>query len=158
MTPNRTSLPSSGWSFSGRRFIESGSIRRGESVMSGKPAIIPVAIGSLILAVTAAFHFTGFADISAWVAATGDAGFFAQAIPTIWLFPTVHWLIIAIGLVAGAWFAMAGLRLLLFACALLIAIDAVLIVYAVGPFIGSAMLLAAALCYAFAATRLKPAA
>ncbi|QLC22802.1 hypothetical protein HFP51_11795 [Parasphingopyxis sp. CP4] len=123
--------------------------------MSGKPAIFPVTIGSLVLAITAAFHFTGHAEISAWVAETGDQGFFAQAIPTIWLFPTVHWMAIAIGLVAGAWFTVAGLRSLLIACALLIAADAALIVYAVGPFIGSAMLLAAALLYGFAATRLK---
>ncbi len=123
--------------------------------MSGKPAIIPVSIGSLILAVTAAFHFTGHADISTWVAETGDQGFFAQAIPTIWLFPTLHWMIIAIGLIIGVWFRMAGLRVLLIACALLVAADAALIVYAVGPFIGSAMLLGAALFYGFAATRLK---
>jgi len=123
--------------------------------MSGKPAIIPVSIGSLILAVTAAFHFTGHAGISEWVAEAGDQGFFAQAIPTIWLFPTVHWMAIAIGLAAGAWFRMAGLRILLIACALLIAADAALIVYAVGPFVGSAMLLATALLYGFSAMRLK---
>lgn len=123
--------------------------------MSEKPAIILVAIGSAILAATAAFHFTGYADISAWVADFGDDSFFANAIPTIWLFPSFHWLIIAVGLFAASWFNIAGLRVLLLACALILVVDTGLILYAVGPFIGAAMLLAAAGFYGLAAMRLK---
>ena len=121
--------------------------------MKRSGTIALVAIGSLILAATAAFHFTGFADISAWVDELGDSSFFATAIPTIWIFPSIHWLAIAIGLVAAAWFGIASLRVLLFGCALLLAADAALIYSAVGPFIGSAMLLAAAALYAVAGLR-----
>ncbi|QLC25740.1 hypothetical protein HFP57_12425 [Parasphingopyxis algicola] len=116
-----------------------------------------VALGSLTLLVTAAFHFTGFAEISAWVDGLADRSFFARAIPTIWLFPSLHWLAIAAGLFAAAWFGIASLRTLLFGCALLLAADAALIYAAVGPFVGSAMLLAAAALYAAAGFGARPA-
>ncbi|MGP1281645.1 MAG: hypothetical protein ACTS1X_01590 [Parasphingopyxis sp.] len=125
--------------------------------MKRSGTIALVAAGSLILAGTAALHFTGFAEIAAWVDGLADRSFFARAIPTIWLFPSVHWLAIAIGALAAAWFGLASLRALLFGCALLLAADAALIYGAVGPFIGSATLLAAAAFYAVAGFGAKPA-
>ncbi|MGP1351736.1 MAG: hypothetical protein ACTS1Z_00295 [Parasphingopyxis sp.] len=124
--------------------------------MKRSGTIALVATGSLILAGTAALHYTGFAEISAWVDGLGDRSFFATAIPTIWLFPSIHWFAIAIGLFAAAWFGLAALRVLLFGCALLLAADAALIYSAVGPFIGSGTLLAAAALYAIAGLRAKP--
>ncbi|WP_299328861.1 hypothetical protein [Parasphingopyxis sp.] len=118
--------------------------------MSRAKPVILTALGSLVLAATAALHFLGHAEITAWADALGDQSFFARAIPTIWLFPSVHWIAIAVALLAAAWAGIASLRLLLFGCALLLIVDAALIYAAVGPFIGSAMLIGAAVFYILA--------
>lgn len=127
----------------------------GDNGMRRFGSMVFVLAGSLILAGTAALHFTGFAEISIWIGGLTDRSFFARAIPTVWLFPFVHWLAIAIGLVLAGWNDLASLRALLFGCAVLLVADAALIFIAVGPFIGSATLLAAAALYAAAGLRPK---
>lgn len=117
----------------------------------GQPIL--VLAGSLILAATAAFHATGYPDIAAWVDGRGEPSFFASAVPAIWLFPSLHWAAIAIALAVATWFRMAGLRPALCVIAALLVADAALVTSAVGPFVGSAMLIAAAMLYAIAAWR-----
>jgi hypothetical protein len=114
-----------------------------------------IGLGSLVLLATAAFHFTGYADVSEWTNRLDQGSFFANAVPGIWLFPTLHWVLFALAIIAAALLRFAGLRSLLLAVALLLFLDAGLIFIFIGPFIGSAMLLLSAILFAAAATRLR---
>lgn len=123
--------------------------------MGRRVANIFIGAASLVLAATAALHFTGYTDILAWVSRVDGDDFFATAIPGIWLFPSLHWLLIAIAMVIAAWTKFAALRTVLFCVALVLVADATLIFLTVGPFIGSATLLLSAFLYAGAALKLR---
>ena len=59
-------------------------------------------LGSVILVVTAIFHGTGHADVTQAVASSDLEGMLSGAIGGLWLFPTIHWLFLALLAVAVA--------------------------------------------------------
>lgn len=114
-------------------------------------ARIIIWLGAAILAVTAAFHFTGFASVKAAAAALESETLAAKALAPLWLFPTAHWFFIAVMAFAASFSSSKFARGFLGAAAVIIALDAGLLYYYLGPFIGEAMLAAAALCFALGA-------
>ncbi len=118
--------------------------------------LIPAFAGSLMLGATAAFHGSGFSGVTAAAAKGGIASDLQTIIAPLWLFPSVHWVFVAI--VAGLAAATGGVgrRLILILCAAVIAIDAALLYVHVGPFVGEAMLAIAALMFLVAAASRQP--
>ena len=107
--------------------------------------------GAVILAATAAFHFTGYESAAAASIALKDETQLAAALPPLWLFPTMHWGALSLIAIAAS-FSTSGLaRFLLIAMALLIGADAAMLFHFIGPFIGEAMLAGSAILFAAAA-------
>jgi hypothetical protein len=105
-------------------------------------------LGSLMLFATAAFHATGLTRIKTAAAAPGLDPLLSSVLTPLWLFPTIHWAFIAaIAVIASV----IGSRAILLAGSLIIAADAIMLFAYLGPFLGEAMLAAAAICFFIAA-------
>ena len=100
-------------------------------------------IGAGLLVVTALFHLSGFAAIPA----SDGGGFFDLAMRPLWLFAGAHWLLLA---VIGLMPVSAGVRLAIAAALLL---DAALLAWFLGPFIGAATLGASGAAFAVSGLR-----
>lgn len=110
-------------------------------------------IGVIILVVTAMFHSTGYSDAKKAAEAFESGSFFATALPALWLFPSIHWLFAALIGVFALHSSTQLARLLLFGVSVLLAIDAGLLYFSIGPFIGELMLLVSAAMFGVAAFR-----
>lgn len=117
------------------------------------PRPISAIAGSLMLAATAAFHGSGFPGVTEAAAKSGLNPQLQAALAPLWIFPSVHWVFVAI--VAGIAAATGGAnqRLVLILCAAVVAIDAALLYFHLGPFPGEAMLAFAAIMFLIAALR-----
>lgn len=110
--------------------------------MSNAISKIAALLGSAMLLATAAFHFSGREAIGDAVAKAAIGGMLADVIEPLWLFPSIHWS--GLALLAALVAFTPNARLTLMAIALLVAIDAATLLAYLGPFIGEAMLGAAA--------------
>lgn len=109
-----------------------------------KQGTYSVWFGSALLTITALFHFTGYFQIPVPQPSSGPPSFFDVALKPLWVFASLHWLLTAAicTLVVKAEPHIA--RNILLACAAVVVVDAVLLYFALGPFIGEALLAAAA--------------
>ena len=108
-------------------------------------------IGVILLAATAAFHFTGFTTATEAAVKFENETRLAAALPPLWLFPTAHWSFIAIIIAIASFSNSPFTRFLFIASAVIVALDASLLFIYVGPFIGEAMLAGSALMFGIAA-------
>ena len=112
-----------------------------------------LAIASVILFATAAFHASGASTVSGWL--PGQRG---AILDVLWIVPVVDWAIVGILWLAIAWKDDRRLAPLVWISALVPLLMAVLLVKAVGPgFPGIWLLVAAAVLAVIGATRLKAA-
>ncbi len=109
-------------------------------------------LGSAVLAATAAIHGRALPEITAAAEQSSLDPFLKSILEPLWLFPTIHWAVLALIAVVASF--RSGSRLLLLAIAALLIADAATIFLNVGPFFGEAMLAAAAGCYLFASVAL----
>ncbi|MCP4201075.1 MAG: hypothetical protein GY769_03990 [bacterium] len=105
-------------------------------------------LGSVVLAATAAFHGSGYVDVTSTVAESNIEGMLSGAIGGLWLYPSVHWLFIAVLAIVAVQVASRLTPWILGLAAVILAADAIVLLVHVGPFVGEAMLGAAALAYA----------
>lgn len=116
---------------------------KGDVDMTGTRTVYSVWIGSALLAVGALFHLTGYVSIPSAAPAGGHGKFFDAALHALWLFAGLHWLLIATVFVLAAKSGGSFVRLILLCCAISILIDAGILFWFLGPFIGAAILAAA---------------
>jgi len=119
-----------------------------------KPFASAATAGSILLGATAAFHGSGYASVMKTASASDIDPQLKLILVPLWIFPTAHWIFIAIIALLAA-FAPAG-RIILALCGAVIAADAAILYLNLGPFIGEAMLAASALLFVVAAA-VKPA-
>lgn len=105
-------------------------------------------LGSIVLAATAALHGSGYAEVQTAVAESNIDGVLSTAVGGLWLFASAHWLFLAILAVVTVSKATPLTRLVLGLIVAVLAVDIVLLLIHVGPFIGEALLGVAALAYA----------
>jgi hypothetical protein len=106
---------------------------------------VAVWIGAALLTITALFHFTGYFQIPDTSPSAGSARFFDAALRPLWLFASLHWLLTAAVCVLVVKAEPRVARSILVGCAAIVLLDALLLYLFIGPFIGEAMLAAAAL-------------
>ena len=111
--------------------------------------------GSALLAIGALFHLTGYAAIPSAKPASEIDKFFDAALHALWLFAGLHWLLIATVCVLAAKSGARFARLILLCCAIFIFTDAVLLFWFLGPFIGAAILAAAATTFLVASLQIS---
>lgn len=121
-----------------------------------KTARYLVRAGSVVLAATASFHATGWSD----VAAAADEASLSQSLGSIvkglWVYASYHWLFVAVLAAVAVGHPSRLARIVLGLSALVLATDAVLLLIAVGPFIGEALLAVSIVAYAAGALLMKP--
>ena len=110
-------------------------------------------VGSALLTITALFHLTGYFGIPAPQPGPGSATFFDAALRPLWLFASLHWLLTAAICVLVVKGEPRIARTILLSCAAILVADAILLYLFIGPFIGEAILVAAALPLAVGAYR-----
>ena len=112
---------------------------------TGEQRAYAVWIGAALLTVTALFHLTGYFGIPAPNPASGLASFFEAALRPLWLLASLHWFLTAMICVLVIKAEPRIARATLLGCAAIVLADAALLYYFIGPFIGEAVLAAAAL-------------
>lgn len=102
-----------------------------------------VRLGSALLAITALVHLTGFLALPDSSPITDTSTFYQAALRPLWLFATMHWLLIATvcGLLARS--PVGAVRIVLTCCGGIVLIDAAALYWFIGPFIGVWLLAAA---------------
>jgi hypothetical protein len=111
------------------------------------------AVASVILLITATFHYTGYEPIAGAVADSSLPEFFRDAIPGIWLFFSWHLTAIAAACAWLSWRGSSESRALLVFCAIVSCVDTVFVFTLAGLFAGTILLAAGALCLVIAAVR-----
>lgn len=109
-------------------------------------------LGSSILIATALFHATGFSIAATASKSAALNEFMSAVLPGLWLFPSYHWFFVAIVAGIAATEPSRLARLTLWASALLLVVDVVLLFAFVGAFIGEALLALSAVCYVVASS------
>ena len=112
---------------------------------------LAVWVGAALLAVTALVHLGGYATIPDSDTASGQGRLYAILLRPLWLFAGLHWLLIALLCLLVADAGPHVRRAMLGCCALFVFADAILLYAFVGPFIGVALLAAAATAFGVAA-------
>jgi len=108
------------------------------------------ATGSILLLVTAVLHGSGYSEISHAIAKSNVPAFLKHAVPGLWAHFSIHLVMLAaFGIVMA--FSDQRARTLIVLLALAVAVDAAWVYSLAGFFVGVAFLIAAALCFAFAA-------
>jgi hypothetical protein len=108
------------------------------------------ALGSILLLVTAAFHGMGYSNINDAISRSDSSTFLKHAVPGLWAHFSIHLVVLAaFGLVLA--FSPHRARTLIALLALAVVVDAAWAFSLAGFFMGVALLVAAALCFAFAA-------
>ncbi len=110
------------------------------------------ASGCILLLATALLHGTGYVVVRDAMAASSVPVFFKGVLPGMWLHFSIHLVILAFFGVL-ALFSSYGARSLLSLLALAVAADAAFVFSLAGFFVGVALLIAAALCFALAAVQ-----
>ena len=112
-------------------------------------------VGSALLTITALFHLAGYVEIPARAPGSGSPSFFDAALRPLWLFASLHWLLTAVICVLVVKTEPRIARTVLLCCAAIVIADAVLLYRFIGPFIGEAILAAAALLVMVGAHQLR---
>lgn len=115
--------------------------------MTGIPKVL-VWIGALVLAATAAFHGSGYREVTGAAAAAHLEGMLGRVIGGLWLYPSVHWLFLAVLAVVVASSRSRATAIVLRLIAVVLAVDAILLLVYAGPFIGEALLAFSSLVFA----------
>ncbi|HXD37190.1 MAG TPA: hypothetical protein VN624_11080 [Rhodanobacter sp.] len=115
-----------------------------------RAARILCVIGSILLLVTAVLHGTGYYAISGAISRSSASAFLKHVVPGLWVHFSMHLVVLAaFGLVLA--FSLHRTRSLVALLALAVAADAAWAFSLAGFFVGVALLIAAALCFALAA-------
>ena len=112
--------------------------------------------GSTVLAATAAFHTTGWPDVKTAADEASLSPFMSAAIKALWIYASYHWLFVAMLAAVAVAHPSRLARIILALSSLLLAVDAILLFVAVGPFIGEALLAVSIAAYAAGAFFLNP--
>ena len=112
--------------------------------------------GSAVLAATAAFHATGWSDVAAAADEASLSPFINAVVKGLWIYASYHWFFIAVLAAVAVAHPSRLARVVLALSALVLTADAVLLLVAVGPFIGEALLAIAVAAYAVGAFLLSP--
>lgn len=107
--------------------------------------------GSGLLVITALFHLTGFPAIPAAPSITDASTFHEAVLKPLWLFAAMHWLLIATVGTLLARSPSGVARIVLLCCGSIVLIDASVLYWFVGPFIGVWFLMMAGLAMMVAA-------
>lgn len=102
-------------------------------------AALSLGIAALLLITTAALHFTGLPLARALADIDTVPPLLRLAGETLWLFPTVHW--VAIAIAAILIFRRADSRIILSLLGAMLIIDGAMLYADLGPFIGAITLL-----------------
>lgn len=108
-------------------------------------------LGSAVLASGALFHTTGFPAIPASPPITDAATFYQAALRPLWLFASLHWLLIAMVCVLVTRSSTGAARTILLCCGFTVLIEAAVLYWFIGPFIGVWLLAAAGVAITIAA-------
>ncbi len=112
--------------------------------------------GSAVLAATAAFHATGWPDVAAAVDEASLSLSMAAVVKGLWIYASYHWLFVAVLAAVAVAHPSRLARIVLALSALLLAADTVLLLIAVGPFIGEALLAVTIATYAAGTFLMSP--
>ena len=112
--------------------------------------------GSAVLTATAAFHATGWHGVAAAADEASLSPFLNAVVKGLWIYASYHWLFIAVIAAVAVAHPSRLARIVLALSALLLAADAILLLIAVGPFIGEALLAVSIAAYAAGAVFLTP--
>lgn len=110
--------------------------------------------GAFVLLATSAFHLTGL-PLAEAAKAEISSTFFSSSLVSLWLLPSVHWAFIALLAASAAWHPCRFSRFFLHMAALVLLIDAGMMLASIGPFVAQAMLAAAAVLFV-ATAKLSP--
>ncbi|MCP3936593.1 MAG: hypothetical protein GY708_14600 [Actinomycetia bacterium] len=91
-----------------------------------------------MLAATAAFHATGWSDVAASVDEASLSPSMSAVVKGLWIYASYHWLFVAVLAAVAVAHPSRLARIVLALSALLLAAETVLLLIAVGPFIGEA--------------------
>lgn len=105
--------------------------------------IYAVWIGSALLAITALVHLIGFLAMPASPPITDASTFYESVLRPLWLFASMHWLLIATVCLLVARWPLGAARIVLLCCGCVVLIDAAVLYWFIGPFIGVWLLAAA---------------
>ncbi|MFH1177201.1 MAG: hypothetical protein V1750_07320 [Acidobacteriota bacterium] len=97
----------------------------------------------VVLAGTAAFHATGYNSVSTAIQASGAKPFLVAAVKALWLMFSAHLILLSIVVILAS--GMPRARLVLLACAVIPAVDSVLLFHFAGLFVGTVSLAVAAI-------------
>ncbi len=113
--------------------------------------------GSMVLAATAAFHGSGWPDVAAAVDETPLSQFLGAVVKGLWLYASYHWFFVAVLAAVAAAHPSRLARIVLALSATVLAADVVLLLVAVGPFLGEALLAVSSVTYTAGAFSIHPA-
>ncbi len=111
----------------------------------------------MVLAATAVFHGSGWPDVTAAVDEASLAQSLGAIVKGLWIYASYHWLFIAVLAAVAAGHPSRLARLVLGLSALVLAADVILLLVAVGPFIGEALLAVSIATYTAGAFATHPA-
>lgn len=109
-------------------------------------AKLTAAAGGLTILATGAFHLTGLSMVAAADTAALPA-MLAAGLPALWVMPAVHWGMIGFLAVTAAFLGGRFAKLFLICSAVVLGVDAALMFFTLGPFIGEAMIAIAAVMF-----------
>ena len=118
-----------------------------------KLARILAGIAAVVLVARAAFHSTGYLNVSKAVSASGIPKFIRQTLPGLWLFFAWHLLALAAAAGWAAFRASPSARPLVVFCTAVVGVDTAFVFSQAGLFAGTLMLAGAAVCLLLAALR-----
>ncbi len=113
--------------------------------------------GSAVLTTTAAFHATGWRDVTEAADEAALSPFLSAIVKGLWIYASYHWLFVAVLAALAAAHPSRLARIVLGLSALVLTADTVLLLIAVGPFIGEALLAVSIATYGAGALSLRPA-
>ncbi len=100
-------------------------------------------LGSALLTITALVHLTGFLAIPPSLPITDASTFYEAVLRPLWLFASIHWLLLAAVCVLLTTSPFGAARIVMLCCGGVILVDAAVLYWFIGPFIGVWLLLAA---------------
>ena len=124
---------------------------------TSKTARYLVWAGSAVLAATAAFHATGWPDVAAVVDEASLSPSMTAVVKGLWIYASYHWLFVAVLAAVAAAHPSRLARIVLALSATVLAADVVLLLVAVGPFLGEALLAVSIAAYTAGAFSIHPA-
>ena len=109
-------------------------------------------LGSALLAITAVFHLTGFSAIPASPPIRDASSFYEAVLRPLWIFASIHWLLIALVCVLASQLRSSATRIVLLCCGGGVLIDSAVLYWFIGSFIGVWLLAAAGVAMLVAAS------